>query len=153
MRVDNEITPLSAQNSKTRDDNEQMNGAQNALDLDFGTKSKAIENVDGAIWFKVLLDSVYCLEKLTRYSDYGKANEIRTCTSTDCDTCEGLWCDNQNQVEVTTERSSDVLSSVPTCILGDTIILIPGSNNNYLNVAEIAIFGNLGKNIPSSFIT
>ena len=118
------------------------------MDLDFSTKATTQANTDGAIWFKVLLDDVYCVEKIIRYNEQGQANEIRNCTSIDCDRCEGLWCDNQNQVEVSTERSSDVLSPVPTCILGDTITLRvkPGGKNN-LHVAEIAILGSLGKHV------
>ena len=139
---------MSAQNSRTKDDDEQRYGVQKALDLDFSTRAINHPNADGEIWFKVLLDGVYCVEKIIRYNEQGQGNEIRNCTSTDCDTCEGLWCENQNQVEVTTERSSDVLSSVPTCILGDTITLrVKPGGNSFLRVTEIAIFGSLGKHI------
>ena len=110
-----EITPIRAFNSKTKDDNEELSGAPNALDLDFVTKSTANPDELGETWFKLEFDTLYCVEKTMRFSETGVVHETISCTPSDCNTCEGSWCFTQNLLEVKSERSSAVLSPVATC--------------------------------------
>ena len=62
-----EITPVSAEQSATRNNNEANNGAGLAIDLDLSTDADITAGADGTIWLKITLDKVYCVERVIRH--------------------------------------------------------------------------------------
>ena len=141
-----EITPVSAEQSATRNNNEANNGAGLAIDLDVHTKTDTVAGADGTIWLKITLDKVYCVEQVKRYNRTGKARITWTCTEDDCHDCEGGFCDVL-ALTVSTERAVSDLSPVSDCKYGDTVKLekTPGDSGDTLTVREIAIIGKSGK--------
>ena len=55
-----EITLVSAEQSRTSQDNEERYAARHAIDLDLGTCSRSVAGSDGVTWLKVTLDQVHC---------------------------------------------------------------------------------------------
>ena len=95
QRLAEEIIPVSAELPGTVDNNEELNGDKNAIDLDLTTYSQGIPDSDGAIWIKLILDRGRCVEQVIRYNSNGVAKQTWTCSESDCSTCEGKHCDVQ----------------------------------------------------------
>ena len=87
-RNTDEIIPVSAEQSATKNNDEANNGVELAIDLDLDTKTDTVAAADGAIWLKITLDKVYCVAHVIRYKVTGKARITWTCTEDDCNDCE-----------------------------------------------------------------
>ena len=113
-----EITPVSAEQSRTATDNEERYAASHAIDLDLDTGSKTTSGSDGTIWLKVTLDKTNCIHQVEIYSYL-----TWTCTPTDCSTCEGSEC-HMYSLTVNSERTlSNDLPTVSDCKYGDTVMM------------------------------
>ena len=135
------MVPVSAEQSKTRDDN---HAARFAIDLDYGTYSSGSVGSDGELWLKVKFDKVYCIKKVIMYRSYDP-DHTWTCTSMDCSTCQANtgnnYCDDY-VLTVTSERSSSDGQPVPSdCKYGDTVKLQYTGSLWFLQVYEIATIG------------
>ena len=139
MREDGEIIPVSAEQSATVKDN----GAGRAIDLDLDTRSKTVAGSDGTTWLKVILDKVYCVEQVIRYTTDGTPVILWTCTDTDCSNCVGGAC-SYYTLTVSTEGAVSDLSPVSDCKYGDTVKLERVSGAGF-NVNEMGIVGKSGK--------
>ena len=144
-RLPMEIIPVSAEQSRTNEDNEDEYAASHAIDLDLDTRSRTRPDTDGAIWLKVKLANVNCIYQVLRYNENGNLYRNWTCSSTDCSTCEGSNCD-LFALTVSIERgSSDGLPTMSDCKYGDTVT-IQRTDNKTFSVYEVAVTGKqLGK--------
>ena len=142
-RQPDEITPVSAEQSKTADDNKGRNTADHAIDLDLNTWS---HTTYGSSWLEVKLEKTFCILQVIWYNQDGNPDHTWTCSSTDCSTCQGYYCSSYT-LTVSIERgSTDDLPLVPHCKYGDTVKL-QRSYSGYLSVYELAVIGEQGKNI------
>ena len=66
-----EITPVSAEQSATVDNDEANYRAGNAIDLDLNTRSRTAAGSDGTVWLKVNLDKVHCVKQVIWYRNDG----------------------------------------------------------------------------------
>ena len=88
-RLAGELVPVSAEQSATFRDDEEMFGAANAVDLELDNYSFPEPGSDGATWLKLTLDQVHCVEQVV-WIDYDGSPFITwTCSDGDCSTCEG----------------------------------------------------------------
>jgi hypothetical protein len=142
-RLPGEIVPVRAEQSSTFVDDFSLFGAQNAIDLNFDTMAQT--KSDGTPLFKVILDKVYCVEKIVwfvdppQYATYFSA----TCSNTGCSTCQGRGCPYYIAT-VSTERTYENLPTVSSCRFGDTVTLKSRIGGNVF-VTEIAIIGKQGE--------
>ena len=124
-RVPGEVIPESAEQSKTRDDNEDKYGAAYAIDLNLYTRSNTSPGSDGTSWLKVKLADTHCIKQVSWYSGSGSRYVTWTCSNTDCTTCEGgsYQC-GKYTLTVSSERSTtDDLPLHTDCKYGDTVTL------------------------------
>ena len=142
-RVTGEITPVKAEQSATKDNNEVLYGAGNAIDLDLDTQSYTRANSDGTHWLKITLDKVHCVKQVIWYTSSGNPFQTWTCTESDCSNCVGKYC-SYFTLTVSTEGTVSDLSPVSDCRYGD-IVKLEGSSGSFM-VQEIAIIGKEGKN-------
>ncbi|KAL5271264.1 hypothetical protein ACHWQZ_G001788 [Mnemiopsis leidyi] len=135
-----EITQVCVEHSATRDNNEELNSAGHAIDLDLTTSSGTVPGSDGTPWFKITLDKVNCIEEVIWYSNDGNPRITWTCTDTDCSICVGAACSNYI-LTVSTEEAVSDLSPVNDCKHGDTVKLekIGGTITKGFTVIEIAV--------------
>ena len=86
---------------------------------------------------------MYCVQQVIWYNIDGTPHRTWTCTDTDCNNCEGDYC-NYFTLTVSTEGAVSDLSPVSDCKYGDTVKLerIDGSR---FGLYEIAIVGKSGK--------
>ena len=139
-----EITPISAEQSATLDNDEANHGAGNAIDLDLWTRTWTVPGSDGTTWLKLTLDKVYCVEKVIWHSFDGGPFLIWTCTDTDCSKCEGSMC-SYFTLTVSTEGAVSDLSPVSDCKYGDTVKLERTDGASaFILLYEIAIVEKLG---------
>ena len=83
-RVSNEITPASAEQSATLDDD----GAELAIDLDLGTANSAdLASASQSAWLKLTLGKVFCVESVIIHDSSGNPLITWTCSEEDCDIC------------------------------------------------------------------
>jgi len=136
-RLAGEIVPVRAEQSSTKDDNEEKFGAHRAIDLDLSTRSSASSGADGSIWFKVNIGQVSCVDQIMLYTKDGDRSLTWTCSKTDCSTCEGKWCASFS-LTVYREGAVDNVPSVSGCKYGDTVKL-QLIVSNILYVQEISI--------------
>ena len=136
-----EITPVRAEQSKTRDDNEENYGAERAIDVNYLTKPSVVADTDGTAWIKLILDKT-CVEHVIWYSSVGSVASNWTCTKTDCSNCEGSICSYFN-VTTSIEGTVTDLSSVLNCRYGDTVKVERKSGVGF-GPSEIAIIGRKG---------
>ena len=135
-----EITPVSAEQSATRNNNEANNGAGLAIDLDLSTDAYITAGADGTIWLKITLDKVYCVEQVIRHYQDGNPKNVWTCMENDCSDCVGDYCPKVD-LTVSTEgavRDTDMFPA-SNCRFGDTVKLEKFSEGNLLFAREIAI--------------
>ena len=140
QRLAEEIIPVSAELPGTLDNNEELNGAKNAIDLDLTTYSQGIPDSDGAIWLKLILDKGHCVEQVIRYKSNGLAKQTWTCSETDCSTCEGGQCDVHI---LTVYNVSPVSSKCNHGKYGDRVRL-ERTDGIQIKVDEIAVTGRQG---------
>ena len=144
QRVTGEITPVSAEHSATKDNDEVQFGAGLAIDLDLDTFSITVPGTDGTSWLKITLDKVNCVETVIWYISTGAPILTWTCTKDDCSNCDGLHCSDYT-LTVSTEGAVSDLSPVSDCRYGDTVKLeyVDGSE---FHVYELAVIGK-GKSV------
>ena len=139
-----EITPVSAEHSKTRNADESNNAARYAIDRDSYTRSSTSDGADGERWLKVNLAKVNCIKKVIMYYG-GDPDHTWTCTSSDCSTCQPNT--NQNYchkytLKVSAEKtSSDGLPLLSDCRYGDTVKVEFIMTAPFSQVYELAIIG------------
>ena len=141
-RQPGEITPVSAEQSRTYNNNEDEFAASHAIDLDLDTMSKTTSGSDGTIWLKVTLDKTDCIHQVEIYSYL-----TWTCSSTDCSTCEGSDCSSFS-LTVSSERTlSNDLPTVSDCKYGDTVMMKLETNDIYswFRVNDIAVIRKQGE--------
>ena len=143
MRVAGEISPVSAEQSATYNDNDAYYSARFAIDLDFDTYSRVTTGPDGALWLMVILDKVYCVEQVTRYLSIDDPLQTWTCDAKDCAKCVGTRC-NSFILTVSTEGTFPDLSSVSDCKHGDIVKIERIDGTDRITVKEIAIIGKSG---------
>ena len=143
-RVADEITPVSVEQSATKDNDEAKYGAGNAIDLDLDTRTWTVPGTDGTTWLKLTLDKVYCVQQVIWY--FSDGTRTWTCTDTDCSNCVD-YSDHCNYYTLTVSTKEDVsdLSPVSDCKYGDTVKLERVVGSSGLTVYEIATVGKSGK--------
>ena len=150
MRQAGEITPASAENSRTYQDDDTKYAAAFAIDLKLSTYNKAAAQAggDGTKWLKVTLDNMHCIEQAVYYNDRGTSFLTWICSNSDCSTCQGSTngC-RKYSLRVATERgSSDGLPPHSDCKYGDMVELKLKLTDNFpLTVREFGISGRKGK--------
>ena len=143
-RQADEIIPVSAEQSATKDNDEVKYGAGRAIDLDLDTQSHAVAGSDGTSWLKLTLKNVECVQIVEWYSSDSTIRYSWICTDTDqCGDCVGNYCEKYTMT-VSAEGAVSDLSPVSDCKYGDTVKLekVDGSG---IWVYEIAIVGKPGK--------
>ena len=143
MREAGEITPVSAEHSATRNNDETSYGAGRAIDLDLDSYSYTLRGSDGTSWLKLTLDKVHCVQQVIFYRTDGTPLLTWTCTDTDCSNCVDSSC-SYFTLTVSTEGAVSDLSPVSDCKYGDTVKL---ASTGSFSVTEIAIVGESG-NFP-----
>ena len=137
---------MSAEQSRTLDDNEAKYAAARAIDLDLRTASVSARAVDRTVWLQVKLDSVHCVQGVVEYKGNGDPEYSWTCTSSDCSACVGPgdWCKSYSLTVESKRTSTDGLTAATDCRYGDTVKLeyLSGSE---IWAMEVAIFGKRGK--------
>jgi len=123
--------------------NEKLNGAGHAIDLDLGTYSSTAAGSDGTSWLKITLDKVNCIEEVISYSRNGNPFITWTCTDTDCSNCVGRAYCSYYTLTVSTEGAVYDLSPVSDCKHGDTVKLAYVGDEGF-NSYEIAVIGKEG---------
>ncbi|XP_063681670.1 uncharacterized protein LOC134816658 [Bolinopsis microptera] len=151
-RLAGEIVPVRAEQSRTKDDNEQQNGAVRAIDLDKTTWSKNQAD-NGASWFELTLDKVHCVEQVvwSRYNLDPYEEEIHatwTCSQTDCSVCNGGKCSGYSLTVYSGEAALDNLPSITDCKYGDKVKV--ESNNGAFSITEIAVTEKQGECAPGT---
>ena len=137
-RLANEIAPINAESSRNYNDNARF-AAENGIDMDLETWSMTIAGADGAVWFKLTLDKVKCVEKVIKFDHrYGTPYTTWTCTDTDCSSCAGRDC-SQTLTVYTEDTSSDNLPSISGCKYGDRVKLANRDSNDGINIPDIAV--------------
>ena len=144
-RLSDEIIPVSAEHSRTRDYNEEKYAAARAIDLDLDTWSSTYPGSEGKSWIKVNLAKLNCIHQVTWYGP----NPVYTwtCTSTDCSSCSkglGASCTIYLLTTSAERTSSDDLPIIEECRYGDTVKLEKVSGSSF-SVREIAITGKQGE--------
>ena len=151
-RLAGEIVPVSAEHSGTYEDDETSNGAANAIDLNFGTRSVTQPGSDNTFWLKVTLDQVYCLKQVVLNIYEGVTLDVTwTCSDTDCTSCDDspgdTGCYTYTLTVYTEGDSSDNLPSVSDCKYGNRVKLDGSTDDgSTFSVYEIVIIGTLEGN-------
>ena len=145
-RVAGEITPVSAEQSKTKDNDEVTYGAGNAIDRNKDTLSSTFPGPDGKSWLKINLGKVYCVEQVIWFNYDGSPFLTWTCTSDDCRKCTGNYC-GYYTLTVSTEGTASDLSPVSDCKYGDTVKLVEKAGSQF-GVRDIGVIAKQGKEMP-----
>ena len=140
-----EIIPISAEISRPYGDNEDANGPEKALDMDFSTTSRAVpQNQGGAIWIRLEFNQSYCVKQVTWFNYDGNHMYIWTCDEIACNDCNngsGVIC-SAYSVTVTNRGRSGPQTSKPGCKYGDMVTVVRNpdqlSNIRRLNFYELA---------------
>ena len=138
---------MRAEQSKTKNGDEDLYAAAFAVDNDLVSKSWAVPNKDGVAWMRLSFDKVHCVERIVRYWKSGKTANEWTCSETGCDTCEG-HSQSCNQVDLTfsiTGPDSEVSNYLPgskPCIYGNSIMF---ETRSAFGVHHVAIVGEEGE--------
>ena len=143
-RLPGEITLVSAEQSRTKDDSEEKYAAAHAIDMNWETMSHTIFGPDGTTWFKVKLDKLHCIEQVIWYYKNSNPDHSWTCTSDGCSTCTGVACSILTLTVSSEAGSTDGLTPRPACRYGDTV-MIHRPDKNWLRMDELAIIGKEGE--------
>ena len=138
-----EITPVSAENSRTLSDDEVKHAAKLAIDGDLSTAAYTLADDEGKKWLKLTLDHANCVEKVIWFYANGVPLKTWKCTENDCSECNGGIC-NDYILTVSIEGAGPDLSSVLNCRYGDTV-KFERKDGSSLHIIEIAVFGKKGK--------
>ncbi|XP_063679506.1 uncharacterized protein LOC134815005 isoform X1 [Bolinopsis microptera] len=122
-----EVFPVSAEHSRTNEDNEEYYDATKAVDQNMGTRSWTEADSDGGIWLKLTLGQVTCVQQIVWYLYDSSLYQTWSCSNTDC-TCEGEVC-NYYTLAVYNEGAVDNIPPVSGCIYGDTVKLLKTNDN------------------------
>ena len=143
-RLADEIIPVSAEHSQTKDSNKEKYAAAHAIDLDWITGSYTLAGSDGKKWLKVNLAKLYCIHQVIWYDSYGSPSLTWNCSSTDCSTCEGssYYCGVFLLTTSCERASSDNLPLIADCKHGDTVKLELTNGKGFV-VPDIAITGEI----------
>ena len=147
-RLAGEITPISAAQSNTLNNNEKLWGAQQAIDQNPRTKSMPAVNSKNEAWLEVSLDKVYCVETVIRYNQLSKPVATWTCTELGCDSCDGDFCGKGFDFTLTVYTTgSKLLKDAPLtgCKYGDRVKLMKLKES--FNVHELVIVGKQGEGV------
>ncbi|XP_063693694.1 uncharacterized protein LOC134825448 [Bolinopsis microptera] len=133
-----EVFPVRAEQSRTKDDNKKKNGAHLAIDLNLLTRSVTYPGAGGSIWFKVTLDQVSCVDQIVSYfRNDGRPSLTWTCSKAGC-SCNGRHC-NKYSLTVYREGAVDSIPSVPDCKYGDTVKIERTDNTGSSFLNEISV--------------
>ena len=138
-----EITPVRAEQSASMDNDDENYGAGRAIDLDLHTHSTSAAGSDGALWLKVVLDQVHCVQKVLWYYGNTQLGLTWTCNINNCASCVGDEC-NDFTLTVSREGATPDLSPVSDCKYGDTVKLERISGGGMFSVHEIVTIGQQG---------
>ena len=140
-RLAAEIVPVSIEHSISEEDNEEY-AAEHAIDLELDTLAK-ISSPSRSMkpWLKVNLGKLDCIQQVISFNDYGDREHTWTCTSTDCDSCEGPMCSNHHITTSVERTSSEGLPPIADCKYGDTVTL---EGDFTIFLIEIAIISQQG---------
>ena len=134
--------PVNAEQSATKNDDEELYGARNAIDMVLGTESGTVADSNGKSWLKFTLDKVNCIERVAWIGNTGDPYLTWTCTETDCSNCVGDYC-SYFTLTVSTEGAVSDLSPVSDCKHGDTVKFEKVTRGGF-GLYEIAIVGKPG---------
>ena len=114
---------MSVFHSGSVKNDDESNGAANAVDQNFKTRSFTEPNADGVAWFKISLDRNVCVEEVITHSKlYGSQVLAWTCSRNDCSSCEGRYC---GRLTLTVSGGGKVPGDLPPdCKYGDTLMLV-----------------------------
>ncbi|KAL5250583.1 hypothetical protein ACHWQZ_G016345 [Mnemiopsis leidyi] len=137
QRVAGELTPEGAEQSATKEDDEEQYGAGNAIDMDLETWSYTLAASDGTSWLKMTLDKVRCIEKGIWHTNTGQPLHTWTCTDSHCNNCEGSKCSDFT-LTVSSDGAASDFPSFTDCKYGDSVKL---EGVEGFAVRELAIIG------------
>ena len=144
-RLPNEVIIVSAENSRTFQDNEEKYAAAHAMDLNCETKADPRAGSDGKAWIKVKLEKVACVETVLWYRlSVDTPFYTWTCTYTIC----SATAQRRTNIAVTaTIEGSSELSLVmdQECKLADTLMFENVDQVYDALVCEIAVIGKQGE--------
>ena len=146
--VEDAITPVSVTQHKTRNKDDTLYGAENAVDGDLETYAHIARPPDTNVgWFRAELGRVYCIREIVHYYDNRKSTRnTHTCSGGGCK-CEGDGCDRLPLEVLLTRDTGGTGGSGGTggtseCVLGDVVRLHhPSGNMKLFRVNEIVIIG------------
>ena len=76
-KLRNEITPVSAEQSRTEDNNEASYGAHRGIDGNQATAAYISKGSDRVAWYKVRFDGLKCIDQVTVSYPQLRPNEKR----------------------------------------------------------------------------
>ena len=142
-----ELKPSSAEQSVTRDNNEDTYGAWRAIDGDQNTRSYTAQGSNN--WFRVDLGGMNCVQEVMWYYNNAETPTTTwTCSGDGC-TCAGSYC-SWSSVEVGTgEKGVGEVSAAggdAECKRGNAV-LFKFTGSWYVSFSEIKVTGliNAGK--------
>ena len=140
-----EIIPVNAEQSATKDNDNDDYGAGRAIDMDSSTSSHAVADSDGLIWIKIHLGQVYCIKQVVRYGDSVEPWQTWNCTHLGCDTCVGEQCGSFT-LDVSTDEAEIVrfLPPFDHCIYGDNV-MYKRTQGDKLKIKEMLIIKSQGR--------
>ena len=146
-RIDDEIIPETAEQSKSYEENELQFSAKHAIDLNWDTLSFTSAGPDGKSWLKIKLSQVHCVQQVIWYNSDGNPLFTWTCSQTDCACSEqcgyfGCFC-NWYTLTVSSEGTAPN-DRTSGCKYADTVT-VERKHGDWFDVYEIAITGQQGK--------
>jgi hypothetical protein len=135
-RIRDEITPWSATNSRTYENNETWNAAGHAIDQDLNSQSRAEKNSTGESWLEVDIYYTSCVKQILEYKLDGSRLREWNCTQSNCSSCKGDDCSSFS-LTVGRGRASE-FPPIHDCKFG-LIVTLESKSGNIVNVTEIAI--------------
>ena len=148
-RLVGEIVPVRAEQSSTKDDNEEVHGAANAIDLDMSTRSYTKSS--NPVWLKLIFDQVQCVKEVMWYEGNLPlsltAKWTWTCSQDNCFKCEGHNCNEMVYLDVNIEGTIPDHNLPPNtdCRYGDVVRINDKNNHGYFSINEIGITGKQGE--------
>ena len=127
---------MSAKNSRTSGDEEELYTAAHAIDLHLDTLSRTVSGPDGESWLKIDLGKEHCVKHVISYNSDGSSRLTWTCSKTNCSACEGQYC-SRLSLSVSSEGVSPCVLS-PDCKSGDVVVL-EAFGGGLILVWEIAV--------------
>ena len=143
VRAPGEIIPIRAEQSTTKDNNETKYGPSNAIDGNFSTKSyiePTYSTNTMSIWFKAILDNIYCVRQIKRY--YLSTEQVWDCTESEC-ACVSVKCGPGDGINVTisVDPGTAMINLFPyfsSCKYGN-VVKLEKRNGGRLVIVEVAI--------------